>query len=123
MKVRSRKATLTIAVLFACGYASAQLTTSVSATGFLTDTHCGRRGATALHIDCAKRKVAAGKAQYAIFDEKSKRLYVLDTPDAGSRATIESYLGQRLRITGTLVASPLRASGDTIAPPDPKSLA
>lgn len=37
---------------------------SVTATGYLTDTHCGRRGATALHIDCAKRNVAAGRAGY-----------------------------------------------------------
>ena len=76
MRIRS---TLIFLVLV-CSLA-AQIPTSVTATGYLTDTMCGAKGATANHIECAKSKVASGKAQYAIYDGASRRLYILETQD------------------------------------------
>lgn len=119
--------TISIAALTLAGAAMAfgQATTSVTVTGFLTDTSCGRRGATALHIDCPKRKVAAGTAKYAIFDEASKRLYILacTAPSAtGSgqasldQSCVEQYLGQRVKITGTLSSSRLTRAGQVLVP-------
>jgi hypothetical protein len=106
-----RKA-ISAAILFsfsALAVISAGQTTSITVTGFLTDTSCGRKGATSLHVDCAKRKVAAGTAKYAIYDEATKRLYILEP-----QASAEQYLGQRVRITGSLTSSRMTRAGQVL---------
>ena len=103
-------------VLVLASFLAAQTPTSVTATGFLTDTMCGAKGTTSKHIDCAKSKVASGKAQYAIHDEASRRLYILDTSNAVSRAQVESYLGQRVKITGTVSSTPITRAGQSLVP-------
>lgn len=79
--------------------------------GYLTDTLCGSRGANRLHAEHARRSVASGKAKYAIYDEQSKQLYIIE--DA---ALAERWLGQRVRVTGTVGATPLRRAGQSYAP-------
>jgi hypothetical protein len=61
----------------------------ISVTGFVTDTLSGRRGANALHVDAAKRAVASGMAQYALYDEKTHKLYIIAPQD-----TAVAYLGR-----------------------------
>ncbi len=103
-------------VLVLASSIAAQMPVSVTATGYLTDTMCGAKGATSKHIDCPKRQVASGKAQYAIYDEASRRLYILDTSNAASRAQIESFLGQRVKITGTVSSTPITRAGQSLVP-------
>lgn len=99
-----------ILIAFVAVPAAAQ-TTTVTVTGFLTDTLSGRSGATALNVESAKRNVASGKAKYAIYDEATKKLYILDPQD-----TAVTYLGQRVKITGTLLPTPLTRAGQSYAP-------
>ena len=101
---------LTVALLLSAGAAS-QTAQQVSVTGFLTDTLCGRRGATAQHIEHAKRSVASGKAKYAIYDERTKQLYILEPQD-----TAVQYLGQRVTITGTLSPAAEKRAGEKAVP-------
>jgi len=84
--------------------------TTVTVSGFITDTLCGAKGANHLHVEHARRSVASGKAQYALYDQKSKKLYLIE------QATAEQWLGQRVRITGTLSASPIQRAGESYAP-------
>lgn len=100
-----RSRLLILILVGSLGALAAQVTNSVSATGYITDTLCGAKGANAQHIDCAKRTVASGKAKYAIYDEATKKLYILQGSGA-SGASIEQYLGQRVKITGTLSTTP-----------------
>jgi hypothetical protein len=87
-----------IILLASSGAAVGQIAASqVSATGFITNTPCRTKGANSLHIDCAKRKVSSGKAKYAFYDERTRRLYVLADQQAA-----EQYLGQHLQVTGAL---------------------
>ena len=102
---------LAILAIFVAAPGLAQTPAQATVTGYITDTMCGKRGANALHIDHAKRAVASGKAQYAVYDEATKRLYILE-----SQAQAAQYLGQRVRITGTLSASPVRSAGESYAP-------
>lgn len=83
----------------------------VTVQGFLTDTLAGARGASPTNAESAKRRVASGKALYAVYDEATKRLYVLEP-----QQTAESWLGQRVQITGTLSSTPLKQAGQTIDP-------
>jgi hypothetical protein len=85
--------------------AGAQTASEVSATGYITDTLCGRKGATALHADHARRSVASGKAKYALYDERTKQLFILDPQE-----TAAQHLGQRVTITGTLRISSIEAA-------------
>jgi len=117
---RARNSLVGFAVLIVAMGTHAQTATStVTVTGYLTDTLCGARGANHLHAEHARRSVASGKAQYAIYDEQSRQLYILESgPGAGSsaQAGIEAWLGQRVRITGTVGATPLRRAGQSYAP-------
>jgi len=107
---------LILIVCFCSLIGLAQTPASVTATGYLTDTMCGAKGATSKHIDCPKRQVASGKAQYAIYDEASRRLFILDSSTAASRAQVESYLGQRVKITGTISSTPITRAGQSLVP-------
>jgi len=80
-------------------------------TGFVTDTLSGRHGANALHVAAAKRNVASGMAQYALYDEKTHKLYILASQDLAV-----AYLGQRLKITGTLASTPLNHASQMVNP-------
>ena len=120
MKLRTLLTTILI-LLLSLGVFAQQ--TSVSATGFITDTLCGKSGANPKHIEHAKQTVASGKAKYAIYDERTKQLYILDgsqlvgDPSTGSgQAAIEQYLGQRVTITGTLSATPVKRAGQKLDP-------
>ena len=86
-------------------------TASTTVTGFVTDTLSGRHGANALHGDAAKRNVAAGMAQYAVYDEKTHKLYILEPQSSGVL-----YICQRLTVTGVLASSPMTHSAQTIDP-------
>jgi hypothetical protein len=80
-------------------------------TGFVTDTLSGKHGATALHGDVTKRNVASGLAKYAIYDEKTRKLYIIEP-----QSTAAAYLGQRVTVTGTLAASPMAHAGQHVNP-------
>jgi hypothetical protein len=96
---------LAMGLLAVAAYAqTAQVQTSV--TGFVTDTLAGKRGANALHAEASKRNVAAGMAKYAVFDEKTQKLYVLQP-----QATGEAYVGQRVTVSGTLAPSAMQHAG------------
>lgn len=81
-------------------------TNQVGVTGFVTDTLSGKRGAAAQHAEASKRNVAAGMAMYAVYDEATKKLYVLQP-----QATGEAYVGQRVTVAGTLGPSAMRHAG------------
>jgi hypothetical protein len=101
-----------IALVFSAFILAAHpLTTPTSVTGFLTDTLSGKRGANSLHVDAAKRNVAAGMAQYAVYDEKTHKLYILEP-----QSTAVGYICQRITVSGALASSPMAHSAQTIDP-------
>jgi hypothetical protein len=103
-------AILTIAVSFLVVRTQAQ-STQVKVTGFLTDTLSGRHGANPAHADAARRNVFSGIAQYAIYDEKTKKLYIFD-----QQAAAIPYLGQRVTVAGALTACPMAHAGQHVNP-------
>ena len=127
-----RKAALIIPLVVA-GMTFAQRQDATTVTGFVTDTWCGRKGASEKHAEHARRSVASGKAKYALYVETQAptargasidgKLYILDSGQwsvAGGQGNLErlfaQYAGQRLRITGTVSATPIRHAGQSYAP-------
>jgi hypothetical protein len=88
------------AVLALCGPAVAdppQAKPQTSAwTGYVTDTHCGARGAVKDHtVACVEKCMKAGsKAQ--ILNDADKKIYNLDSFDK-----VRGLMGHRVTVTGT----------------------
>jgi uncharacterized protein DUF5818 len=68
-------------------------------TGYITDPHCGKKGASAKHTaDCVEKCIKDGsKAQ--IMTESDGKAYNID--DFGK---VKAYVGQKVSIQGTLDA-------------------
>jgi hypothetical protein len=105
-----RKLALAIYLVVA-GTTFAQCAGETTASGFVTDTWCGRKGANEQHAEHARRSVASGVAQYALYDEASKKLYIL-----APQSTAAQYVGQRVQISGTLSTTPITRAGQSLAP-------
>jgi hypothetical protein len=71
-------------------------------TGWVTDTHCGAKGESAKHADCAKKCVEGHQAKYALYNPADKKVYVLDPQDKAA-----GHAGHHVKVTGTV-------EGDTI---------
>ena len=71
-------------------------------TGWVTDSMCAAKGASAKHADCATKCVKEHGAKYALYDPTAKKLYSLDTQDK-----FAEHAGHYVKVTGT-------AEGDNI---------
>ncbi len=109
MKYVARVVILGVTALLLYLDAPSLLAESINATGWVSDTLCGAKGVNALHLQCARRNVASGKAKYALYDEARKKLYILEPQE-----TAAAYAGQRVKVTGTLSFSPLERAGESL---------
>jgi hypothetical protein len=66
-------------------------------TGFVTDSSCGAKGASASHADCAVKCVKDKGAKWAIYDATSKATYILSGKDDPSK-----FAGKEVTVKGTL---------------------
>jgi len=87
-------------VLFAAGLAfTAQKSAAKNGTysGWITDSACGAKGASAEHASCAKKCVKEQGAKYALYNTEDKKVYILDPQDQAAE-----NLGHPVTVTGTL---------------------
>ena len=68
-------------------------------TGWISDSKCGAKGASAEHKECAAKCVKGGAAAVFVMDSK-----VMKIDDASK---VEGYIGQKVTVTGSV-------DGDTI---------
>jgi hypothetical protein len=66
-------------------------------TGFVTDSSCGAKGASASHADCAVKCVKEKGAKWAIYDATNKETYILAGKDDPSK-----FAGKEVTVKGTL---------------------
>jgi hypothetical protein len=78
-----------ILLVFSLAVATRAQNGLMTVTGTVTDTLAGARGASAGHADAARAAVKSGEAQYALWDENGKTLYVLE-PQATAAHTLAS---------------------------------
>lgn len=90
-----------VALLVAGGIALAA-SKDGSWTGWVTDTHCGAKGTSEKHVECAKKCVDGIGAKYALYNPTDKKVYVLDPQDQAA-----AHAGHHVTVEGT-------ADGDTI---------
>ena len=63
-------------------------------TGWITDEHCGAKGAKAGHEDCAKKCMEKG-GKLVFYNAADQKLYKLDKQDLA-----KEHLGHEVKVTG-----------------------
>jgi hypothetical protein len=84
------------------GQTSKSKSSKTSWAGWITDSDCGAKGASASHADCAKKCVADKGAKYVLYNTSDKKLYNLDDQSAAAE-----HVAHMVHVKGTL-------DGDTI---------
>ncbi len=80
-------------------------------TGWVTETHCGEKGANAGHASCAVRCVKEKGAKWALWDPATKQLYELS-----NAADAEKMAAQEVTIQGTMSEDKKSISVASMAP-------
>lgn len=63
-------------------------------TGYISDSHCGVKGAKEGHTECAKKCIKEGFAPVFVVGDK---VYTINNPKM-----VNDYLGQKVTIKGTI---------------------
>jgi len=79
-------------------------------TGWITDTHCGAKGASADHAACLKKCIDSGTAKYALYTSSDKKLYVLDPQEKAAENA-----AQHVKVMGTVEGDTLHVTSITMA--------
>jgi hypothetical protein len=69
-------------------------------TGYVTDTHCGKKGATKTHTAACVEKCMKGGSKAQIMNEADGKLYDLDSADK-----VKALIGNKVTVTGSLDAA------------------
>lgn len=94
MKKLATRLLLPALALSLASFAFAGDTTEGSWTGWVTDTGCGAKGASADHAACAAKCVKEKGAKYALYTTADKQVWVLSNQDeaakmAGKEVTVK----------------------------------
>jgi len=79
-------------------------------TGYISDSHCGAKGAKAGHEECATKCVKEHGAKYVFVDDADHKVYNIDTQDkaaahAGHHVTVKGAIeGDNLKLTSIEMA-------------------
>jgi hypothetical protein len=94
--MHKRLGILFVVVLVAAGLslAAGEKAKETSYVGWVTDTHCGAKGAKEGHADCATKCVKEQGAKYALVTPSDGKVYVLD-PQAKAPSTPATRQGHR----------------------------
>ncbi len=79
-------------------------------TGWITDTHCGAKGASGDHAACLQKCVNGG-SKYALYTPADKKVYVLDPQDK-----VAEHAAHHVKVTGTIEGDTLKVSSIEMAP-------
>ena len=99
-----------IAAVIAFTFCAATLTFGDSMTGYISDSHCGSKGAKEGHAECASKCVKEHGAKYVFVDDKDHKVYNIADQDkvadhAGHHVTVKGKLeGDNLKVDSVEMA-------------------
>jgi len=64
--------------------------------GWISEDHCGAKGANAAHLDCAKKCIEGG-AKPVLVTDKDKKIVPIENPD-----TVMDHVSHHVQLTGTM---------------------
>ncbi len=68
-------------------------------SGWVSDSKCGAKGASASHAECAKKCIAGGEKPVLVTD-KDQKVLAIDNP-----AALKGQEGQHVQVTGSMTDS------------------
>jgi len=104
------KAKLAVVIVLAFCVATLTLAADGSWTGYISDSHCGAKGAKEGHAECAAKCVKEHDAKYVFVDDKDHKVYNIDAQDkaaehAGHHVTVKGSIdGDNLKLAGIEMA-------------------
>jgi hypothetical protein len=78
-------------------------------TGWITDSHCGAKGANAKHSKACVEKCTHGDGKVVFYNNADQKIYDIDKTDLAL-----SHVGHEVTVTGTLEGKAIKV--DSIAP-------
>src|SRR5688500_15374194 len=78
-------------------------------TGWISDDHCGAKGAKAEHKDCAVKCLGNG-GKLVFYNPADEKIYSLDKQDVA-----EKHLGHEVKVTGELNGSAIKVESIAMA--------
>jgi hypothetical protein len=96
------KAKLATGVALAFCMATFTFAADNSWTGYISDSHCGAKGAKEGHTECAEKCVKEKGAKYVFVSDADHKVYAID-----DQSKVAAHAGHHVTLTGT-------ASGDSI---------
>ncbi len=85
--------------------ASDDMWKSTTVNGYVTDSQCGLKGASATHAACAKKCLGNG-AKAVIVTDGDQKILTVDNPDA-----VTGHEGHHVAVTGTVTGDSVHING------------
>jgi len=90
-----KKTSVALLALFALTFLAPAVCHAASWTGWVTDEHCGAKGAKAGHEKCAEDCMKKG-SKLVFYNNSDKKIYKIDNQDMA-----KAHLGHEVTVTGT----------------------
>jgi hypothetical protein len=104
-----KKTTVILLTLLAVTFSLASAGTKGTWTGWITDDHCGAKGAKAEHKGCAEKCLGDG-SKLVFYNTEDKKLYSLDKQDVA-----KEHLGHEVKVTGEVDGDAIKVESIEIA--------
>lgn len=79
-------------------------------TGYISDSHCGAKGAKEGHADCATKCVKEHGAKYVFVDDKDHKVYNIDDQDK-----VAAHAGHHVTVKGSVEGDNLKLASIEMA--------
>ena len=83
-------------------------------TGWITDDHCGAKGAKAGHEGCAE-KCLGGGAKLVLYNTADEKLYILDNQELAKQ-----HIGHHVKVTGNVEGDAIKVESIAMVEAEPK---
>jgi hypothetical protein len=81
-----------------------------SMTGYISDSHCGAKGAKAGHEECATKCVKEHDAKYVFVNDADHKVYAIDAQDK-----VAAHAGHHVIVSGTVEGDSLKLASIDMA--------
>jgi hypothetical protein len=103
-----KKTSIALIALLAVTFLAPALAHAGDWTGWITDEHCGAKGAKAGHEKCAE-KCMSGGSKLVFYNNADKKIYTIDNQDLA-----KAHLGHEVKVSGDATGDSIKVSA--IAP-------
>jgi hypothetical protein len=105
-----KKTSVVLIALLAVGFLAPALAHAGDWTGWVTDEHCGAKGANAGHKACTE-KCMKGGSKLVFYNDGDKKIYTLDNQDLAKQ-----HLGHEVKVSGDVEGSAIKVKSIEAVP-------